>query len=316
MMAFMLCCCSLCEGQQADYNLGFEDWSNTVQFGSLSDMPTNIACYIRTAEDLEGIINNGSVQGDQILEQWSVIPTGLLRSTDAHSGNYAAVVCMWYNGATGKMSFGHSTNLSDSKVHFENKIYGVSGYYKYIEDSLDANDTYSKYVTGHIKAYKSNAASGALEMLSNDSLIFTQSETYQPFQLIVQNNGTDIVPDSVSIWFESNGYGSGITTCGLSHFLYLDDLNFHFSPMTNSVSYATPIQARISVFPNPATHNVRVQYDDLHIQLLQLTDLSGSVIKTFPPESKILDVSGLAAGVYFLNVKAEEGDRAEQIVLK
>lgn len=71
----------------------------------------------------------------------------------------------------------------------------------------------------------------------------------------------------------------------------------------------------LNIFPNPTKNKIRLQYDNLHIQSLLLTDLSGRIIKTFPPESKMLDISGLAAGLYFLQVKAKEGEIADKIMI-
>lgn len=75
-------------------------------------------------------------------------------------------------------------------------------------------------------------------------------------------------------------------------------------------------QPQFKVSPNPAKSTINLQYNNLHIQSLTLTDLSGRVIKTFPAESKSLNVSGIAAGLYFLQVEAEEGKTAEKVEIR
>lgn len=70
---------------------------------------------------------------------------------------------------------------------------------------------------------------------------------------------------------------------------------------------------KLKIFPNPSSEAIYLQYTNLHIQDLWLTDLSGRVIKTFPADSKTLNVSGVAAGLYFLQVKSKEGVIAEKV---
>ncbi|HET8574367.1 MAG TPA: YCF48-related protein [Edaphocola sp.] len=72
----------------------------------------------------------------------------------------------------------------------------------------------------------------------------------------------------------------------------------------------------LQVYPNPTRNTINLQYDNLHIQSLTLTGLSGRVIKTFPTENKTLNVSGIAMGMYFLQVKAEKGELVEKIEIR
>lgn len=295
-----------------NYNLGFEEWDSSMPAGTNNNFPNSCTMPL----------NASATNSEYFLNQWTVIPFGVCRTTDAHSGNYAAVVFMWYNGSTGSLSFGQGCDNPNTagkeicKYHFPSKLYGISGYYKYLVDSFEPNDTYNKKATAHIKTYKVGATPGTLELLSHDSLIYQQADSYQPFQLIVQYSDSSIVPDSVSIWFESQGYGSGTTSCGYAHFLYLDDLEFHFSPMSSTSVKNSFFKQKIKISPNPAKNTLKLQYNNLHIQSLKLTDLSGRVIKTFPAESKSLDVSGVGAGLYFLQVKAKEGEVAEKVEIR
>ncbi|HET8574366.1 MAG TPA: T9SS type A sorting domain-containing protein [Edaphocola sp.] len=175
------------------------------------------------------------------------------------------------------------------------------------------NDTYNKKVTAHIKTYQVDPASGTLELLSNDSLIYQRADSYQPFQLIINYPDSSSVPDSVSIWFESQGYGSGTTSCGNSHFLYLDDLEFHFSPMVSTSINNSSFKDKLKIFPNPAKNTFLLQDNNLKIQSLTLTDLSGRKVKTFSAESKTLNLSGVAAGLYLLQVKTKEGTITQKV---
>jgi len=295
-----------------NYNLGFEEWDSSMPARANNNFPNSCTMPL----------NASATNSEYFLNQWTVTPFGACRTTDAHSGNYAAVVFMWYNGATGSLSFGQGCDNPNTagkeicKHHFPSKLYGISGYYKYLVDSFEPNDTYNKKVTAHIKTYKVGATPGTSELLSHDSLIYRRADRYQPFQLIVQYPDSSITPDSISIWFESQGYGSGTTSCTYSHFLYLDDLNFHFNPMSSTSAKNLSFKQKIKIFPNPAKNIINLQYNDLHIQSLALTDLSGRVIKTFRAENKKLNVSGVTEGLYFLQVKAREGMLTGKILVQ
>lgn len=76
------------------------------------------------------------------------------------------------------------------------------------------------------------------------------------------------------------------------------------------------ISGGISISPNPAKNIINLQYNDLHIQSLKLTDVSGRTVKSFPAKSKRLNVSGVAAGLYFFQVKANEGEMTEKVEIK
>ena len=83
----------------------------------------------------------------------------------------------------------------------------------------------------------------------------------------------------------------------------------------NGIGSIVPI-LNIKIFPNPAKNIINLQYNNLDIQSLTLTDLSGRTVKTFSAESKRLNVSGLAAGLYFLQVKAKEGTVVEKVEIR
>ena len=77
-----------------------------------------------------------------------------------------------------------------------------------------------------------------------------------------------------------------------------------------TTSAGTDPDARVSIFPNPATDRVEVFLDghgqDDRAQPLELTDLHGKPVRTYQLRggeaiiSETLDISGLAPGVYFL----------------
>ncbi len=301
-----------------DYNLGFEVWSPDLDVSTVTADPAFPGCYSWMLGNAIG--TGGNLAQDSILPKWSAIPFGIIRTNDAHSGNYAAIVHMWYNGAAGLLALGSSSeNLYSDipKVHLEHRIHGISGFYKYKVDSFVTNDTYRKAAIFNIVTYKKNPVSGVLDLLSHDSLQFERSGIYREFYLPVTYADTSIVPDSVSIWFGSKGYNSGITSCMLAHFLYLDDLQFHFQPYSLSFNDPVDLKGSFRIYPNPAKGKLNLEYKhDLQIQSIQLADLPGKNVRTFGKEEKLLSVEGLASGIYFLKINAKEGSVTEKIVIE
>ncbi|MBX9448208.1 MAG: T9SS type A sorting domain-containing protein [Taibaiella sp.] len=300
------------------WHFGFEDWNETLTYEPVSNeyaFPDHQLCYPYLSGNAEGVFHAGEVEDNEVIPEWSAILHGLLRTTDAHSGAYAAIVHMWYNGSAGILAYGSSGYVNAlwglPKVHFENKLYGISGFYKYMVDSFIPNDTYQKVAMLHIVAYSRNTA-GGLELMAHDSLRFEASGTYREFHLPA--TGTSIMPDSFSIWFEAKGYGSGGTSCSLAHFIYLDDVQFHFEPLSVERNYS--LRKKLDIYPNPANDILTFDYENsVQIRSIQLTDVWGRVVRIFSKREKALNVSGLPGGMYFLNIQAEEGSVIEKIII-
>lgn len=87
-------------------------------------------------------------------------------------------------------------------------------------------------------------------------------------------------------------------------------------PLPNSISnFDVKQKARIT-FPNPAKNNLNLEYDELIIQELSMMDISGKIIKHYKPQLKVLDISALAKGVYFLIINAQHEQIIEKIILE
>ena len=298
-----------------NYNLGFEDWFTNITPSPVSADAGLNTCHPYIIGTCYGFHSATVISNNSILTSWSAQPNGILRTTDSHTGTYATIVNMWYNGARGVLAFGNSTDVYANipKVQFNNKIYGVSGVYKYKRDIFIPNDTLKKRALLNIATYKINTQ-GILEQISRDSLMFNPTDNYTNFSLPINYSNTNVVPDSVSIWFESKGYNSGTTSCGLSHFLYLDDLQFHFTPLsTNKIEHL-----KFKIFPNPANETITIEYSsNITVKKIQLVDLSGRIVKTFTnTKDKILYVNDLSKGNYLLTIHTPEGSFSEKIILK
>lgn len=83
-----------------------------------------------------------------------------------------------------------------------------------------------------------------------------------------------------------------------------------------SVSMPAKRALSISVYPNPATEHVMLQYENLHIYDLMLMDISGKMLRRFSAAAKALDISGIPQGTYLLMIKADEGSRVERLLIR
>lgn len=86
-------------------------------------------------------------------------------------------------------------------------------------------------------------------------------------------------------------------------------------PITTSVPKINSILDEVNIFPNPTKRELHVQYEQLDVKEIILTDLSGRIIKIFKPKSKLLDISQLPKGIYILFLKAKEGEMTKKIML-
>ena len=79
-----------------------------------------------------------------------------------------------------------------------------------------------------------------------------------------------------------------------------------------------PAQLRMSVYPNPATDRLTVCAATTDSEIaITLTSLDGKAVLTRRmPNNASIDVSHLAAGYYFLQVSASDGNRVEKIMVK
>lgn len=301
---------------------GFEDWNEkllyTDVYATRASTPEEQQCYpylLGKAEE----IRFSQPDEKEIVPGWSTeYEGGLMRTTDAYSGKYAIIVRMWYYHSSGILNYGKKAG-KEGKVHLEDKFYGISGFYQYKADSFDAQDTYGE-TSLHIVSYRKNAGTGDLEVLHHDSLRFARSDTYKAFSLPLSAAVAGTVPDSLSIWFVSEMHRrpgrTGGNSCTYAHFLFLDDLQFHFSPFPLSLNEA--IQPRIKLYPNPAKNHISLEYNNAAaiIEGIRLSDLSGRVARTFGQNERLLDVQGIASGPYILTVFSDRGPMHQKVFIQ
>lgn len=304
-----------CSTTGQNYNLGFEDWNTNITFHPQALSIISPSCYPYLIGNCEFTDPAGtSLANNSILPYWSAIPYGLMRTTDSYAGTYAAIVHMWYNGAKGVLAFGSKADVIQNvpKVHLPSKLFGVSGYYKYKRDVLVSTDSINKGTYLNIVTYKKDNSGNLLE-LTRDMHAFSLTDVYKPFALSISYPNNNTVPDSLSIWFDSRTNNSGTTACELAHFLYLDDLKFHFDALSTNNEV---LQPKITIFPNPSREIINIVHDtDADIVNIQLLDIKGRKIKNFH-KNKQLNINDLPTGIYLLNIETKQGIYTEKVVIE
>jgi hypothetical protein len=86
----------------------------------------------------------------------------------------------------------------------------------------------------------------------------------------------------------------------------------------NALSISQEVsKSQFKIYPNPTNNIFNIEYDNaIKITVIQLADVSGRIVKTFPDNEKLLNISGLPSGVYFLNIQAVEGNVSEKILIQ
>ena len=95
----------------------------------------------------------------------------------------------------------------------------------------------------------------------------------------------------------------------------IDAVDFMHSPSPSSVPDLSTNNFKI--YPIPATNNLTIEAQNNELTYLKLVDVTGKVIlkKEFT-QSTSLDVSHIAKGMYYLNLKSIEGKLTKQIIIE
>lgn len=111
-----------------------------------------------------------------------------------------------------------------------------------------------------------------------------------------------------------------------AHFSFINE-NTGFIFGTHGVMYKTTnsvgiqennfLKKKVKVYPNPAKETLHIEkLEQLNIEELYLTDISGKVVRHFNKKAVNLDVSTLARGTYLLQFKSKEGAFVKKVVLE
>jgi len=88
--------------------------------------------------------------------------------------------------------------------------------------------------------------------------------------------------------------------------------------VVNWVNLAGEEELVYSIYPNPASDFVYVQFDGKKSETIQLWDMLGQIVNEFEPKSDLakIDISGLQSGVYFVKVIFDNKEFTHKLIIK
>jgi hypothetical protein len=209
---------------------------------------------------------------DTVPTHWSVDYFGFGFTSDAHSGNSAAVIWNWYSYAIGWLIYGTAASTFDDGQGQPISINPdkLTGYYKYIYDD-NGGDPDSAVC--EILIYSHQNFTGARDTIAHAIHKLGPQATYEQFEVPILYEQPAPIADSILIRFYSseNGFCTPSTEC---LYLYLDDIEV--STLTG-LSHSLEIQPQVQVYPSPSAQGFTVRTDDP---------------ARYPCELRLMDVAG------------------------
>ena len=78
------------------------------------------------------------------------------------------------------------------------------------------------------------------------------------------------------------------------------------------------LDREITVYPNPASSQVIVEFSTGDINVIRLLDLTGRLVMSFRPENSLatLNLDALASGTYLIQVDTKNGIYTQKILVE
>jgi hypothetical protein len=234
-------------------------------FGSFTTLP---AQHILNG----GFEDSTFTVNDTVPTHWSVDYYGFDFTSDAYSGNKAALIWNWYSYAVGWLAYGTTTSvLYDGQGQpISINPDKLNGYYKYIYDD-NGGDPDSAVC--EILIYSHQNFTGARDTISHVFHKFGPQASWEAFEVPIIYEQPAPIADSILIRFYSseNGFCTPSTEC---LYLYLDDIEV--STLTG-LSHRIDLQANTLLFPSPSANGFHIRTVDptLYPCELRLVEMTG-----------------------------------------
>lgn len=293
-----LCLCSFISAAQNTIpNLDFESWVLSASTRYEDPTPSNIWATPNYAMDL--ILGNPST---------SIVQ----KSSDAHSGNYAALmksrnIVGNFAGAT--LFTGYLNTASPFNpipmlgVPFTGRPIAMKGWYKYAPVGGDSSSIY-------IKLTKWNITTNTQEVVGfAEKRDYTAVATYSAFNLVVNYLSNDI-PDSITLVFSASaGAEFGVGQVGSS--LWIDDVELDYGASSINENM---ISSTVQFYPNPFTSSLQIK-SSIPQCTLSLYSIYGQLL--FSTTQHQLNTELLPKGLYIVQARDNKNQLiANQIINK
>lgn len=233
------------------------------------------------------------------------------KSTDKHSGTYAAMIMTKTQGSLGSFS-GALTNttinldLTDTSISFSGgtavttRLGYVNAWVKYLPKGTDSASILV------LAVIKGAGAGGADSVVGTGYLSIGATSTYTQVNVPIMYDDTTssgAIPNALQVMFSSSD-ANGVTD---STMLFVDDVTAGNFP--SGISIPLFVDEEVQCYPNPTTGIINLSSKLNETLNWQAVNMNGQVVanKTFNGNAKA-DVSHLSSGVYFYNITNREGD--------
>lgn len=269
-------------------NPGFEQWDSSVVVNG-----TKIHDPSDWFSSNAGLVDIG-------MEQTCV------RTTDAHSGNYAIQLTSKKDDGDEQATYLTSGNTigqgpSDptvAKFRLAGRINGFEGYYKYMPNGVDSFRVF-------LAMYRNGQYLG-----QSFIYISAPASSYTKFFWPVNYPGTITPPDSAKFIIEPS-----VVDGSEGSVLILDDLGvtYGFSSGVNEEDMA----AQFELYPNPTTSVLTITSNTVIGELsYKIIDAKGALVLKGEYNGVSIDVADLPQGLYNLLVSTPEGNTSSKTWIK
>ena len=235
-----------------------------------------------------------------------------LKSTDAHSGNYALklVTSVSDMGGDGEMDtlpgiimLGNVDLMSGTGTMgaaFTKRPDSLIGWYKLISTG---NEPFQL----QFSSTKWDAGTQSTETIGIADYQGNVSSSYVRFSIPItyMESGN---PDTIQVYIGNSANGSGA-----GNQLFIDDLGFVF----NTSAGLEEISSSFKLAPNPATTGLHIQ-SDLPMQQIRITDPNGrTVFETHADQFNYqVETAAFSNGIYYCTIVFENGSSQQQKFIK
>jgi hypothetical protein len=273
-------------------NLDFEEW--------IMDS-SGVDPFFKTEKEafqIKGVAAGTPVVWNQDL--------GVNRTTDAYSGQYAAVVHHWYNINPGVLQVGRYDKAGffcGSNIQFRPSA--LKGYYKFIQGQV--LDT-TKRTYGYVEILLTRYQNGKRDTIGKGTQKLHPMNVYTPFSIPI-DYWDKANPDSIALAFYS---GMGLCRHPYCNYLYVDALKFMESKKRCRI---------FGMYPNPTNGLLTSMsstecFDRDKMTYFYIYSLEGKLLKRGTLEHEKISIENLPQGFYVIQFEDSEGIFESQKIVK
>lgn len=257
----------------------------------------------------------GSWQSSNLFTM-PVSDLSVIKSTNSHTGNYAAKIESHLTNFDDTLGFITNGYLGDEATEGGMPVDDIpemlSGYYKYFPVGPDS-------ATAGMTLYKYNTNTGQTMILDSAFIKLPAANEYTYFEIPVDYYSVP-EPDTLNIVFGSGNFDDKNSYIGLGSTLYLDDLEITYKPHLVSVDDQSADEVP-AVYPNPVSETLFFEtFRELQREVsLKIFDINGHLVAEGVRQGMnkmSIQVDHLISGMYFYHLTLSSGEHQGKFIKK